>query len=99
MYGRRASDHDRYHQKRGDQGQPGDDDSSGGDAVYGSYDDKISGQIYKKSSDIRFVIHDGSTFILKDGLENGIIDVTTLRTPIALNGFCSKLLVQEHCLP
>ena len=36
--------------KRGDQGQPGDDDSSGGDAVYGSYDNKISGQIYKKSS-------------------------------------------------
>ena len=44
------------------------------------------------------MIHDGSTFILKDGLENGIIDVTTLRTPIALNGFCSKLLAQEPLL-
>lgn len=46
--------------------------------------------------DIRFVIHDGSTFTLKDELENGILDVTTLRTPIALNGFCSKLLRQEQ---
>lgn len=35
----------------------------------------------KNHPDIRFVIHDGSTFILKDGLGNGIIDVTTLRTP------------------
>ena len=52
----------------------------------------------KNHPDIRFVIHDGSTFILKDGLENGIIDVTTLRTPIALNGFCSKLLAQEPLL-
>ena len=48
--------------------------------------------------DIRFVIHDGSTFTLKDELENGILDVTTLRTPIALNGFCSKLLKQEQLL-
>lgn len=48
--------------------------------------------------DIRFVIHDGSTFTLKDELENGILDVTTLRTPIALNGFCSKLLRQEQLL-
>lgn len=52
----------------------------------------------KNHPDIRFVIHDGSTFILKDGLENGIIDVTTLRTPIALNGFCAKLLAQEPLL-
>ena len=48
--------------------------------------------------DIRFVIHDGSTFTLKDELENGILDVTTLRTPIALNGFCSKLLRQEQLM-
>ena len=48
--------------------------------------------------DIRFVIHDGSTFTLQDELENGILDVTTLRTPIALNGFCSKLLKQEQLL-
>ena len=48
--------------------------------------------------DIRFVIHDGSTFTIKDELENGILDVTTLRTPIALNGFCSKLLKQEQLL-
>ena len=41
--------------------------------------------------DIRFVIHDGSTFTLKDELENGILDVTTLRTPIALNGFWRSL--------
>ena len=44
------------------------------------------------------MIHDGSTFTLKDELENGILDVTTLRTPIALNGFCSKLLRQEQLM-
>ena len=36
--------------------------------------------------DIRFDIHDGSTFTLKDQLENRMVDITTLRTPIALNG-------------
>lgn len=52
----------------------------------------------RRHPDIRFVIHDGSTFILKDQLENGLIDVTTLRTPITLNGFSSRLLAQEPLL-
>lgn len=52
----------------------------------------------KNHPDIRFVIHDGSTFTLKNELEDGILDVTTLRTPIAYNGCSSKLLKQEQLM-
>ncbi len=48
--------------------------------------------------DIRFDIHDGSTFTLKDQLENRMVDITTLRTPIALNGCETKTLVREKLL-
>ena len=36
--------------------------------------------------DIRFDIHEGSTFTLREQLENGVVDITTLRTPIVLTG-------------
>ena len=45
--------------------------------------------------EIHFDIHEGSTFTLKDELENGVMDVTTLRTPITLNGFATAPLVKE----
>ena len=46
----------------------------------------------KKYPKVRFDVHEGSTFTLKDQLENRIIDLTTLRTPIALNGCETKPL-------
>lgn len=48
--------------------------------------------------EIRFDIHKGSTFVLKNQLENGIVDITTLRTPIAIKGFEVKTLVRELLL-
>ena len=48
--------------------------------------------------EIRFDIHEGSTFVLKNQLENGMVDITTLRTPIALKGFESKTLIREPLL-
>lgn len=48
--------------------------------------------------DIRFDIHEGSTFTLREQLENGVVDITTLRTPIALKGCESRTLVQEKLL-
>lgn len=48
--------------------------------------------------EIRFDIHEGSTFVLKNQLENGIVDITTLRTPIAIKGFEVKTLVREPLL-
>ena len=48
--------------------------------------------------DIRFDIHEGSTFMLREQLENGVVDITTLRTPIALKGCECKSLVQEKLL-
>lgn len=44
---------------------------------------------------IHFDIHEGSTFTLKDQLENQMIDLTTLRTPIALNGCETWPLAKE----
>lgn len=40
--------------------------------------------------DIRFDIHEGSTFTLREQLENGVVDITTLRTPIVLKGCESR---------
>lgn len=48
--------------------------------------------------EIHFDIHDGTTFTLKSQLENRLVDITTLRTPIALSGFCSKTLAREPLL-
>lgn len=45
--------------------------------------------------EIRFDIHEGSTFTLREQLENGVVDITTLRTPIVLKGCESKQLVKE----
>lgn len=45
--------------------------------------------------EIHFDIHEGSTFTLKDELENGVVDITTLRTPISLTGFATAPLVKE----
>lgn len=47
---------------------------------------------------IHFDIHEGSTFTLKDQLENRQIDLTTLRTPIVLNGCETRCLAKESLL-
>lgn len=52
----------------------------------------------KKHPKLHFDIHEASTFTLKDQLENQQIDVTTLRTPIALNGYETKILAKENLL-
>ena len=45
--------------------------------------------------EIYFDIHEGSTYILKNQLENRAVDVTTLRTPISLNNCQHRVLVRE----
>ncbi len=52
----------------------------------------------EKHPEIRFDIHEGSTFALREQLENGIVDISTLRTPIVLKGCESKTLVKEKLL-
>ncbi len=52
----------------------------------------------KKYPMIHFDIHEGSTFTLKDQLENQMIDLTTLRTPIVLNGCETYPLAKEKLL-
>ncbi len=52
----------------------------------------------KKHPKLHFDIHEASTFTLKDQLENQQIDVTTLRTLIALNGCETKILAKENLL-
>ena len=52
----------------------------------------------KRYPQIRFDVQEGSTFILKDLLENQQIDVTTLRTPIVLNGCETRLLAKEQLM-
>ena len=47
---------------------------------------------------IHFDVHEGSSFALKDHLENQQIDVTTLRTPIALNGCETRSLAKEELM-
>ena len=49
-----------------------------------------------KYPDIHFDIHEGSTFALKNELENGLVDITTLRTPILLNECNTSVLLQEN---
>lgn len=49
----------------------------------------------KKHPEIHFDIHEGSTFNLKEQLENHVVDITTLRTPITLNGCATKQLIKE----
>lgn len=49
-----------------------------------------------KYPDIHFDIHEGSTFALKNELENGLVDITTLRTPIVLNECNTRVLLQEN---
>lgn len=52
----------------------------------------------RKFPEVRFDIHEGSTFTLKDQLENRIVDITTLRTPIVLKGCETRSLAQEKLL-
>lgn len=52
----------------------------------------------KKYPQVHFDIHEGSTFTLKDQLENQQIDLTTLRTPISLNGFETHSIAKENLL-
>lgn len=47
---------------------------------------------------VRFDVHEGSTFTLKDQLENRMIDLTTLRTPIMLSGCETRSLAKERLL-
>ena len=47
---------------------------------------------------VHFDIHEGSTFTLKDQLENQMVDLTTLRTPIVLNGCETYPLAKESLL-
>lgn len=55
-------------------------------------------QFSKTHPQIHFDIHEGSTFTMKDQLENHQIDITTLRTPIILNGCETHLLAREKLL-
>ena len=52
----------------------------------------------EKYPQVHFDVHEGSTFTLKDQLENRIIDLTTLRTPIVLNGCETRSLAKESLL-
>ena len=53
----------------------------------------------KQYPGIHFDIHEGSTFNLKEQLEKHMIDITTLRTPITMNGCKTKRLIREKLLP
>ena len=52
----------------------------------------------EKYPQVHFDIHEGSTFILKEQLENQQIDLTTLRTPVVLNGCETMLLAKEKLM-
>ncbi|MFR8451663.1 MAG: LysR family transcriptional regulator [Fusicatenibacter saccharivorans] len=57
---------------------------------------RLSAPVFRKQHpQIHFDVHEGSTFALKDQLENHVIDLTTLRTPIVLNGCETKTLLKE----
>ena len=49
----------------------------------------------KKYPHVHFDVHEGSTFTLKDQLENHMVDLTTLRTPVVLNGCETRTLLKE----
>ena len=53
-------------------------------------------QFSKKYPQVHFDVHEGSTFALRERLENRIIDITTLRTPITLKGCETKVLERER---
>lgn len=55
-------------------------------------------QFARRYPQIRFDIHEGSTFTLKEQIENQQVDITTLRTPIALSGYEVKSLAKERLL-
>ena len=55
-------------------------------------------QFAEKYPQVHFDIHEGSTFILKEQLENQQIDLTTLRTPVVLNGCETRLLAKEKLM-
>lgn len=52
----------------------------------------------RKYPQVHFDVHEGSTFTLKDQLENRMIDLSTLRTPIVLNGCETRSLIKESLL-
>lgn len=52
----------------------------------------------EENPQVHFDIHEGSTFTLKEKLENHQIDLTTLRTPVALNGCESRSIARESLL-
>lgn len=52
----------------------------------------------QKFPSIHFDIHEGSTFALKEQLENQVVDITTLRTPLIIKGYETKSLAKEKLL-
>ena len=55
-------------------------------------------QFARQHPNVHFDIHEGSSFELKRQLENGTVDVTTLRTPIMLNGCETHTIATERLL-
>ena len=49
-----------------------------------------------KHPEIHFDIHEGSTFTLKDQLENRVVDITSLRSPISVNCFSSDFFLSDE---
>ena len=47
---------------------------------------------------IHFDIHEGSTFALREQLENQVVDITTLRTPLIIKGYETRSLAKEKLL-
>lgn len=47
---------------------------------------------------IHFDIHEGSTFALREQLENQVVDITILRTPLIIKGYETKSLAKEKLL-
>ncbi len=52
----------------------------------------------KDHPEIHFDILDGTSFALKTQLESRVLDISTLRTPVPLTGFNTKLLAREELL-
>lgn len=49
----------------------------------------------KKNPDVNFEVHDGITYTLYDYLQEGIIDISVVRTPLRLDDVESAVLHSE----
>ena len=55
----------------------------------------------KKNPDVNFEVHDGITYTLYDYLQEGIIDISVVRTPLRLDDVESAVLhsgADDRCL-